>query len=74
MKNGRLLHELSESGLNIEIKLGDRLINQLLNSVIAKYLVLSVFRISDIFLVFQIRQIIDLLATDKPNTLLNFIQ
>ena len=42
--------ELSESGLNIEIKLGDRLINQLLKSVIAKYLVLSVFRRSIIFL------------------------
>ena len=47
-------------------KLGDRMIKQLLNSVIAKYRDLSVSRRSVICLsLFRLRQIIDLLATDK---------
>ena len=42
-------------------KLGDRMIKQLLNSVIAKYRDLSVASRS----IIRLRQIIDLLATDK---------
>ena len=49
----------------IENKLGDRMIKQLLNSVIAKYRDLSVSRRSIICLILRLRQIIDLLATDK---------
>ena len=41
------------------------MIKQLLNSVIAKYRDLSVSRTSIICLSFRLRQIIDLLATDK---------
>ena len=44
-------------------KLIDRMIKQLWNSVIAKYCGLSVSRRSIIY--FRLRQIIDLLATDK---------
>ena len=46
-------------------KLGDRKIKQLLNSVIAKYRDLSMSRRSIIYLSLRLRQIIDLLATDK---------
>ena len=46
-------------------KLGDRMIKQLLNSVITKYCDLSVSRRSIICLRLRLRQIIDLLATDK---------
>ena len=46
-------------------KLSDRMIKQLLNSVIAKYRDLSVSRRSIICLSLRLRQIIDLLATDK---------
>ena len=46
-------------------KLGNRMIKQLLNSVIAKYLDLSVSRRSIICLSLRLGQIIDLLATDK---------
>ena len=46
-------------------KLGDRMIKQLLNSVIVQYRDLSVSRRSIICLSLQHRQIIDLLATDK---------
>ena len=46
-------------------KLGDRMIKQSLNSVIAKYRDLSVSRRSIICLSLRLRQIIDLLATDK---------
>ena len=49
----------------IENKLGDQMIKQLLNSVIAKYRDLSVSRRSIICLSLRLRQIIDLLATDK---------
>ena len=45
-------------------KLGDRMIKQLLNSVIAKYLDLSVSRRSIICLSLRLRQMIDLLVTD----------
>ena len=57
--------ELSGSDLNMKTKLGDRMIKQLLNSVIAKYRDLSVSRRSIICLSLRLRQIIDLLATDK---------
>ena len=46
-------------------KLSDRMIKQLLNSVIAKYRDLSVSRRSIICRSLRLRQIIDLLATDK---------
>ena len=46
-------------------KLGDRMIKKLLNSVIAKYLDLSVSRRSIICLSLRLRKIIGLLATDK---------
>ena len=46
-------------------KLGDRMKKQLLNSVTAKYRDLSVSRRSIICLSLRLRQIIDLLATDK---------
>ena len=46
-------------------KLRDRMIKQLLNSVIAKYRDSLVSRRSIICLSLQLRQIIDLLATDK---------
>ena len=46
-------------------QLGDRIIKQLLNSVIAKYHDLPVSRRSIISLSLRLRQIIDLLATDK---------
>ena len=48
-----------------ENKLGDRMIKQLLNSVIEKYRDLSVSRRSIICLSLRLRKIIDLLATDK---------
>ena len=46
-------------------ELGNRMIKQLLNSVIAKYRDLSVSRRSIICLSLRLRQIIDLFATDK---------
>ena len=46
-------------------KLGDRMIKQLSNSVIAKYCDLSMSRRSIICVSLRLRQIIDLLATDK---------
>ena len=49
----------------IDKKNGDRMIKQLLNSVIAKYRDLSVSRRSIICLSLRLRQIIDLLVTDK---------
>ena len=60
--------EQSESDLISLVgqKNGDRMIKQLLNSVIAKYRDLSVSCRSIIYKVyFRLRQIIDLLATDK---------
>ena len=50
---------------SLKNKPGDRMIKQLLNSVIAKYRDLSVSRSSNICLSLRFRQIIDLLATDK---------
>ena len=50
---------------SLKNKLGDRIIKQLLNSVIAKYRDLSVSRRSIICLSLRLWQIIDLLATDK---------
>ena len=61
-ENGRSLRFLR---IFIKKKLGDRMIKQLLNSVIAKYLDLLVSRRSIICLSLRLRQIIDLLATDK---------
>jgi len=52
-------------GIHEKNKLGDRMIKQLLNSVIAKYRDLSVSHRSIICLSLQLQQIIDLLATDK---------
>ena len=49
----------------MKTKLGDRMIKQLLNSVIAKYRDLSMSRRSIICLGLQLRQIIDQLATNK---------
>ena len=46
-------------------RLGDRMVKQLLISVIAKYRDLSVSRRSIICLSLRLRQIIDRLATDK---------
>ena len=51
--------------LAIALALSDRMIKQLLNTVIAKYRDLSVSRRSIICLSLRLRQIIDLLATDK---------
>ena len=58
----------------IKNKLGDRMIKQLLNSVITKYRDLPVSRTSVICLNLRLRQIIDLLATDKSRYLLNLVQ
>ena len=52
-------------GYSLKNKLGDRMIKQLLNSVIAKYRDLPVSRTSIICLSLRLRQIIDLLTTDK---------
>ena len=49
----------------VDQKNGDQMIKQLLHSVIAKYRDLSVSRRSIICLSLRLRQIIDLLATDK---------
>ena len=50
---------------SLKNKLGDRMIKQLLNSVIAKYRDLSVSRRSIICLSLRLRQIIDLISSDK---------
>jgi len=62
-----LFPEQAESDLtySVDQKNGDRMIKQLLNSVIAKYRDLSVSRRSIICLGLQFRQITDLLATDN---------
>ena len=61
------LPEQAESDLTYlaDQKNGDRMIKQLLNSVIAKYCDLSLSRRSIICLSLRLWQIIDLLATDK---------
>ena len=50
---------------SLKNKLGDRITKQLLNSVIAKYRGLSVSRRSIICLSLRLRQIIDLISSDK---------
>ena len=68
MKMADRFPELSESDLPKIItknKLGDRMIKQLLNSVVAKYCDLSVSRRSILCHSLRLRQTIDLLATDK---------
>ena len=50
---------------SLKNKLGDQMIKQLLNSVITKYCDLPVSRTSIICLSLRLRQIIDLLTTDK---------
>ena len=50
---------------SLENKIGDRMIKQLLNSVIAKYHDLSVSHRSIFCLSLQLQHIIDLLATEK---------
>ena len=65
VKNGRSLPWAVREWFKYENKLGDRMIKQLLNSVIAKYRDLSVSRRTIICLSPRVRQIIDLLATDK---------
>ena len=59
--------EQAESDLTylVDQKNGDRMIKQLLSSVIAKYRDLSVSRRSIICLSLLLRQMFDLLATDK---------
>ena len=59
--------DLSESDLTtlVDQKNSDRMIKQLLNSVIAKYRDLSVSRRSTICFGLGLRQIIDLLVADK---------
>ena len=58
----------------VDQKNGDRMIKQLLNSVIAKYRDMSVSRRSIICLSLRLWEIIDLLATDKYDSLLNLVQ
>ena len=67
MKRADRFPEQSESDLTslVDQKNGDRMIKQLLNSVIGKYRDLSVASRSIICRSRRLRQIIDLLATDK---------
>ena len=60
---------LRSSETKTKNKLGDRMIKQLLTSVIAKYGDLSVSHRSIIYLSLRLRQIIDLLVTDKSRYL-----
>ena len=55
---------------SLKNKLGDKMMKQLLNSVIAKYRDLSVSRKSIICLSLRLRQIIELLATDTNHDIL----
>ena len=68
--------EQAESDLNylVDQKNGDRMIKQLLNSLIAKYPDLSVSHGSIISLSLRPRQIIDLHATENHDILLNLAQ
>ena len=61
----------TEEVIKYKNKLGNRMIKQLLDSFIAKHRDLSVFCRSMIYLSLRLRQIIDLLATDKSR---NFAQ
>ena len=60
-----LLHENGPRMFIKKDKLGDQMIKQLLNSVITKYRDFSVSHRSIICLSLRLRQIIDLLTTDK---------
>ena len=64
-KIGRSLPWAARKWLKYENKLGDRMIKQLLNSLIAKYRDLSVSRRSIICLSLRLRQIIDLFVCDN---------
>ena len=64
-ENGRSDQAESDWTYLVDTKNGDRMIKQLSNSVIAKYRDLSVSRRSIICLSLRLRQITDLLATDK---------
>ena len=64
-KNDRSLLCVARKWLKYENKFGDRMIKQLLTSVIAKYGDLSVSHRSIICRSWRLRQIIDLVATDK---------
>ena len=64
-KNGRTFPWAARKWLRYGDKLGDRMIKQLLNSIIAKYRDLSEASRSIICLSLRLRQIIDLLASDK---------
>ena len=62
---------------SLKNKLGDRIIKQLVNSVIAKYRDLSLSRRSIICRCLRLREITDLLATDKSRYFaqpVNFVQ
>ena len=61
----KMADRFASQGYSLKSKLGDRMIKQLLNPVIAKHRDLSVSRRSIICLSLRPRQIIDLLATDK---------
>ena len=61
----KMADRFGSRGYSLKNKLGDRMIKQLLNSVIAKYRDLSVSRRSIICLSLRLRQILDLFATDK---------
>ena len=64
-KNGRSHPWAVRKWLKYENNLGDRMIKQLLNSVITKYHDLPVSRRSIFCLSLRLRHVIDLLATDK---------
>ena len=61
----KMADRFGSRGYSLKTKLGDRMIKQLLNSVIARYRDLSVSRRSIICLSLRLRQILDLFATDK---------
>ena len=61
----KMADRFGSRGYSLKNKLGDRMIKQLLNSVIARYRDLSVSRRSIICLSLRLRQILDLFATDK---------
>ena len=61
----KMANRFASRRYSLKNKLSDRMIKQLLNSVIAKYRDLSVSRRSIICLSLRLRQVIDLLAPDK---------
>ena len=62
---GKMAYCFTSRRYSLKNKLGDRMIKRLLNLVIAKYRDMSVSRRSIICLGRRLRQMIDLLATDK---------